>query len=406
MVTHTYPPVFTSGTLRTLNFSINLSKLGWRCKILTTRNKGMNYNDPVLMNRVPFGIDVKRLSYIDGKSDLAFQGRHFAFTNYPDHYASWIVMALLWAKINICQNDIDVIYSTYPIPSSHMLGYALSRLLKKPWVADFRDPMVQTDYPADKNLRRIWKWIEKRVIANASHLIFTTESARELYLKRYQYLHKDRCHIISNGYNESDFIDMPLPSKNQKNKVRIIHAGLVYPWERDPRPLFKGLRLLLDRKTVKSSDIQIDFYGSGTESAVSKFREIVDSLNLTPNVNFLPRLSHQKMLQEMVESDALLIIQAACCDAQIPAKIYEYFCIGKPIIALTTETGETGRLIKKTRSGIIAQGDKPLAIADVFEDVVQCVRKNKFLPTISKEKLEYFSRTNQAKKLSKILEAC
>jgi len=34
-------------------------------------------------------------------------------------------------------------------------------------------------------------------------------------------------------------------------------------------------------------------------------------------------------------ADALLVMQASNCNAQIPAKIYEYLRAGKPILALT-----------------------------------------------------------------------
>ena len=49
--------------------------------------------------------------------------------------------------------EIDAIWSTYPIATAHMSGLLAARsgLCR---IADFRDPMVQPDYPVDKEKRK------------------------------------------------------------------------------------------------------------------------------------------------------------------------------------------------------------------------------------------------------------
>ena len=56
------------------------------------------------------------------------------------------------------------VWSTYSID---LIGLSISRIFKKPWIADFRDPMVQENYPSDPVKSRLWKWIEKKTVLNA-----------------------------------------------------------------------------------------------------------------------------------------------------------------------------------------------------------------------------------------------
>ena len=52
----------------------------------------------------------------------------------------------------------------------------------------------------------------------------------------------------------------------------------------------------------------------------------------------------------MLCSDSLLVMQGANCNDQIPAKLYEYFRAGRPILGLADPLGDTG--ICMLRSGV------------------------------------------------------
>jgi hypothetical protein len=55
---------------------------------------------------------------------------------------------------------------------------------------------------------------------------------------------------------------------------------------------------------------------------------------------------YQQALQEMLNADGLLVMQGANCNEQVPAKLYEYFRAGRPILGLTDPAGDTARVMK------------------------------------------------------------
>ena len=55
--------------------------------------------------------------------------------------------------------------STYPIATAHLIGFVISRVSRRPWIADFRDPMFDDDFPRDPMQRRAHSRIERDVVA-------------------------------------------------------------------------------------------------------------------------------------------------------------------------------------------------------------------------------------------------
>lgn len=68
----------------------------------------------------------------------------------------------------------------------------------------------------------------------------------------------------------------------------------------------------------------------------------------------------------MCRADALLVMQAANCNAQIPAKLYEYFRAGRPLIGLTDPTGDTARSLRAAGVSAIAPLDNAAAIGELL----------------------------------------
>ena len=59
-------------------------------------------------------------------------------------------------------------------------------------------------------------------------------------------------------------------------------------------------------------------------------------------IEILPAVPYREALCEMMRSDSLLVMQGANCNDQIPAKLYEYFRAGRPILGLADPSGDTG----------------------------------------------------------------
>jgi hypothetical protein len=98
----------------------------------------------------------------------------------------------------------DALWSTYPIATAHVIGAALQARTKLPWIADFRDPMAQDDYPPDPRTRACYERIESEAIYAASHSVFATPAQRSLYKRRYP-AREEKIHVVENGYDEESF---------------------------------------------------------------------------------------------------------------------------------------------------------------------------------------------------------
>ncbi len=403
IVTHTYLPEVKTGTFRVLGFAKHLKELGWEPLVLTVKRKnGGNGRSGAMSD----GYFVKRTLAFDAKKAFAIKGQTLDILTIPDAFASWCLTAVPCGRAMVKSFEVDIVLSTYPIATSHLVGHWICKTTGTPWVADFRDPMLQDDYPANELTRKSWKWLEKRIAKYADRLLFTTRSSCEYYMGKYAGLNRKNCRVVANGYMESDFDRLPCRTilANSSGKIRIVHAGTLYSEERNPAFLFRGIRKSIDENRIKKEDLVLELYGSGSSGTVDGYRKEVRKLGLARTVEFHPSVPHARMIDTMGQADILLVLQDKCCDMQIPAKIYEYFKIGKPILALTPRHGETGMLVNRCGAGLVAPLDDPEEIADVLSFIVEEYRSGRKLPSICSEKARRFERSEQAKELSSILD--
>jgi len=95
-------------------------------------------------------------------------------------------------------------------------------------------------------------------------------------------------------------------------------------------------------------------------------KALIDASAIGDIVVLAPPLPYEAALQEMLSVDGLLLLQAANCNDQIPAKMYEYFRARKPLLALTDPRGDTGRAIAGAGINTVAS----LESADEIEQVL------------------------------------
>jgi len=83
-------------------------------------------------------------------------------------------------------------------------------------------------------------------------------------------------------------------------------------------------------------------------------------------VEVLPPLPYRDALAEMLAADGLLVLQAANCNEQIPAKLYEYLRAGRPILGLTDRGGDTAEALRTAGITHIAALEDSATIADML----------------------------------------
>lgn len=402
-----FPPlVGTSGVQRMLRFAEHLPAYGWTPYVLTARERALPNTDAATLREIPDDVAVTRSFALDAARHLAIGGRYPRRLAIPDRWASWIPFAVRDACRLIDREAIDAVWTTYPIASAHRIGNWVHRLRGRPWIADFRDPMAQDDYPTDPLLWRSFDRIEREVARRASTLTFTSPGARDLYAQRYGSSGDDeRFVLLMNGYDEGSFAEVEAAQTASRategeGPLVLLHSGVVYPSERDPTQLFAALASLQTRKVVSPRTLRIRFRASSHDSMLE---ELAARYAVRDLIELLPPIGHREALAEMRSADALLVLQAANCNGQIPAKLYEYLRAQRPVLALADPAGDTGRLVASLGSPHVAALESAQAIEAALERFVEQLRRDTAF-VVPPERVAAFSRRRLTGELARLLD--
>ncbi len=375
MIAYHFPPLAgSSGIQRTLRFVQELGALGWQPLVLSAHTRAYERISDDLLHDVPPGTVVRRAQAFDAARHLSLRGRYLDVTARPDRWVSWRFDGVRQGLRMIHEFRPQAIWSTYPIATAHLIGAALQRRSGLPWVADFRDPMAQDGYPEDPRVWRSYQDIERQAMAQARHAVFTTPSALRTYRDRYPDA-RAALSLIANGYDEASFrsldnakgLDRPLTP----GVVTLLHSGIVYPSERDPTALFVALGRLLRAGAIGADRLRLRFRAAVHDALL---RQLAEEHRVGELVEILPPLPYREALQEMVRADGLLVMQAANCNAQIPAKIYEYLRARRPIVCLADPDGDTESILRA--AGVndcarLASSDEIAALLPAWADRVR-----------------------------------
>jgi glycosyltransferase involved in cell wall biosynthesis len=403
LIAYHYPPVSgSSGVQRTLAFSRYLAENGWQPLVLTAHPRAYESAGNDQMADIPGGLVIHRAFALDSKRHLAVRGKYPAFLAIPDRWSTWWLGGVVSGLKLIRKHRPKVIWSTYPIVTAHLIGLTLHKLTGLPWVADFRDSMIDDSFPRDPLLRKVHLSIERRVVKAASRILFTTQGTVEMYRERYPLLPGDKWQYLANGYNEELFaeVEKSLDAGNRGERgaspITLLHSGVIYPSERDPQQLFEAVRELKDQGVLDHTKLTIVLRATGHDEY---FRPMIEGLGIADIVALEPGLPYRDALREMLRMDGLLILQAANCNHQIPAKLYEYFRARRPILALTDPAGCTARELKKLGYTHIVALDDSKQISGLLMQFINSINSG-LVPVAADDSISIYSRRAQTSKLA------
>lgn len=406
MIAFHYPPFQgSSGVLRTLNFSRNLPRFAWRPSILTaaTHAYEMTQSKGEGSLVIPPSVSVIRAFALDAARHLAIGGRYPRALALPDRWLSWYPAAVLNGLRIIRRERPRAIWSTYPIATAHLVAHTLAKLSGLPWIADFRDSMTEETYPDDPRQRAMFLRIERRTVERAAAIVFTTEGARRMYRARYPQIDPQKFHLIPNGYDEESFrvaeTKVRARESVREGPLVLLHSGVLYPSERDPRPLFGALRRLKRSGSISARDLQVVLRASGHDKLIA---EMLSEFDVADIVRLAPSISYGDALLEMLQVDALLLLQAANSNHQIPAKLYEYLRTGSPILALTDVAGDSAAALRVAGVTSIVDIASEDDIAASLPRFLEALRA-RTAPVANRRYVAQFSREAQAGVLAELL---
>ena len=371
MIAYHFPPLAgSSGIQRTLRLAQHLPALGWQPIILTTHQRAYERCSQDLLGDVPPETEVYRAQAWDTARHFSIAGRYPAALARPDRWATWRFDGVRLGRRLIDKFKPDLLWCTYPIATAMVIGTELQRLTGVPLVADFRDPMAQIDYPADPTTRAQFRDIEERAIGAAVLSTFTTRSAAAEYRVRYPSA-DGRIQVLENGYDEDAFVDaeaMAAQGPLNPGAQTLLHSGVIYPSERDPSKLIAALGQLHRAAVITPKRLKIRFRAS---SADDLLRQLGAQEGVLDYLELLPPIGYRAALSEMMRADGLLLLQAANCNSQVPAKLYEYLRSGRPILGLTDAQGDTAAALAACGvSRTVGLDDTP-TIAKMLEQIIR-----------------------------------
>jgi glycosyltransferase involved in cell wall biosynthesis len=374
-VAYHFPPIqASSGVHRLLAFTRYLRNHDWQSTVLTVHPRAYGETRDANLALIPEGTDVIRAAAWDTQRHLSIAGRYPRIMDLPDRWQSWILPAFFSGLRAIRRQRIDVLLSTFPIASAHAIGYLLHRATGLPWVADFRDPMVQDTYPADPAVRKAWGVIERAAFRHAARITVTTAGTAAWYQRRYAAAAAAKITVIPNGFDPETFpelADRAAATAPGDRVLTLLHSGLMYPRERDPLPFLRALARLVHSGDPVYANLRVVFRNSGHDQ---EFAPAITQLELARHVEFRPAVPYREAVAEMLEADGLLVFQAANCNSQIPAKAYEYLYAGRPIIGITDPAGDTGQLLRSMGVPGVAALEDEAAIEATLRAAIPALR--------------------------------
>jgi len=367
-----FPPVQgSSGIQRTLKFATYLRDHGWDPMVLTVSPRAYERVTRDQMGDIPEDMVVERAFGLDTSRHLAIKGRYLRSMAQPDRWASWWPAAVLKGRAMIRRYQPEAIFATYPIATAHQIGLSLHKHSGLPFVADFRDAMTEPDYPRDPTTWASNRKLEEAVVRHCSKALFTAPGTMRMYAERYPDVADSRWAVIENGFDEENFRQAeaglerkPLGAPGQ---CVLLHSGIVYPKERDPRPMFEALRQLKVDGRLRAEVFKLVLRAPGNEA---EFRAMIEAAGIADLVFLEPPLPYRAALGEMMNANGLLLMQGRVCNHQVPAKLYEYARAGTPVLGLTDPASDTAERLRAIGAGHIADIDEVASIRTAIESFV------------------------------------
>jgi glycosyltransferase involved in cell wall biosynthesis len=374
LVSFYFPPAGGGGVQRPLKLASHLPDVGVQVHVLAPDDSKWIHRDEEL--ELPAHAVVHRAHYIGPRGRLpadelyGLQGiarfmRQVALTPrrfvLPDENGLWALTAIKEAIRIVREEGIDVVVTTSPPNSIHLIGAAVRQRTGIRWIADLRDSLISK---SDRHVERmsvrakehVQHWVAALVANRADGIVGVTDSIIE-ELRR---VNPDlRAVVVPNGADYEDFHGLEYESSE---RFRITHTGSFFG-KRDPRPFLEALAAC-DECVVarfvgefrRSDQVWAERLGLG------------DRLELE---RFLPR-GRALELQRNSEALLLLLPEIGARGRDVPSgKLFEYLAAGRPILALVPPDGAASDLVRAADAGIVVAPDDVGAIKSAIEELVQ-----------------------------------
>ena len=314
---------------------------------------------------------------------------------FPDENAPWLATALPAALRIIRREKIDVVLTTSPPSSVHVLGATLKRLTGVRWIADLRDSIVAKP---DRNFERAivrakelaHRRVARRIAKRADAIVCVTPTIAE---EMRALGARGEIAMIPNGADLDDFAGV---AYTPGERFRITHTGSFFG-KRDPRPFFSALATI-------EAPITARFVGDLRAAD----KAWVEGLGLGERLELIPFRPHHEAVELQRNSDALLLLlpNEGGRGVDVPSgKLYEYLAARRPILASVPMQGSAAELVRDAKAGIVVPPEDGEAIRAALAELVERWRQGELPDTeLPPEIVERIDRQARVSEMGELIE--
>lgn len=418
IVTYYWPPAGGPGVQRWLKFVKYLRNFGIEPVVFTADNPYYPTIDASLAEDVPEGIEVikcpifepnnivaklkkseaqKSAGFLDPNPSFFAKVLLYIRANYfiPDARMFWVKPSVKKLKKYISEENIDLVITTGPPHSLHLIGKKLKEQLGVKWLADFRDPWTSIDYfhllPLTKSARKKHFRMEEEVVRSADSVLMVSNHAQEKYKE-----FAKEINVITNGFDtEASLEDEAIIIDT---KFSITHIGSMNS-ERNPKILWETLSELCKEDAVFAEDLELKLIGKLDDTI---WNEEIAPRNFK-NVARIPYVPHTEAKKYQRQAQVLLIVVNDYPSAKemIPGKTFECLQAQRPILAFAPEDGDLSAILEETTAGVAIDFSNKDKVREEILKLYSEYKKGSLQVNI--RNLNTYHRKNLTEKLSIII---
>jgi len=420
IITYYWPPAGGPGVQRVLKFAKYLPEFGWQPIILTVKNGEYPAHDESLFSDIPKECKVYKTPAIEPfslykkftgmssdeaipvaalteqkiswKKKLAHWIRLNLFI--PDAKIGWIPFAVKAGKHIIENEKPDIIFSSSPPPTVHLIAQKLAKWSRIKWVADFRDPWTEIYHQdlikKNKFAHYIDQKLEKKILTNASRISTVSMHIADSFKKKL--IRFKKFFVIANGYDDADFISNTV---NKFDKFTIAYAGKINH-QQNPEVLWKICAEIINKNNEFRNNFNILLMGNITQSVHSSLR----NNNLSKYTTYLGYVEHKKALEMLKRSTLLLLLipNTRKNKGIVTGKLFEYLAMNNFILGFGPPDGDAAHILNTTGTGKMFEYSDGEVVQNLISDLFKKWKKNTSIP-LNSHNITQFSRKNLTKKL-------
>ncbi|MEH0158447.1 glycosyltransferase [Limibacter armeniacum] len=424
MISYYWPPNAGVAVLRCLKIAKYLREYGWEPVIYTAENPDWAGIDNSNLKDIPEGITVIKqpifepykyyrtlmgkkkdenvinaLVANDDKESLLHKFSVWVRSNFfiPDARAFWIKPSVKYLTTYLKENPVDAIWSSGPPHTNNAIACELKKLTGLPWLSDFQDPWTQVDYFQKLRLapwgrakhhrmeQDVFKWADRITIVSDQW----NKDLKEIGAKEVS--------TVALGYDEADYKDLKQESDQQ---LTLVHMGLMGD-DRHPSALLEVIKELSEEREDWDKVFRLKLIGE-VDAAIKQHIESLGIGHLVGMMGYVPR---EEALQICASSQLLLLLlnQAENAGGRIPAKLFEYLAVKRPIICIGDTTGDAVRMVRDAEAGYAFEYGEKDALKQVLTEMQDKYRMDGKVPA-TKGIAEQYSNQQLTGKVAGLLD--